>query len=37
MGANSDHAPFLQRVGIPCIDQKFVHNHVQLLRQKHYI
>ena len=29
MGANSDHVAFLQRAGIPCVDQKFVHNHVR--------
>jgi hypothetical protein len=29
MGANSDHVAFLQRAGIPCVDQKFVHNHVK--------
>ena len=28
MGANSDHAMFLQRAGVPCIDQKFVANNV---------
>lgn len=28
MGSNSDHMGFLQRAGIPCIDNKFINNRV---------
>lgn len=28
MGSGSDHLAFLQRAGVPCIDQRFIRDNV---------